>query len=74
MATNNISKCALVLSTVIGVDSKGKDIIKTQKFERVKPSTSADNILAVGDALGNLLISIKGQPTVGMDTQGIILE
>ncbi|MGL5245251.1 MAG: DUF1659 domain-containing protein [Sarcina sp.] len=74
MATNNISKCSLVLSTIIGTDGKGKDIVKTQRFERVKNATTADDMLAVGNALGGLLISSKGEPVVCKETQGTILE
>jgi len=38
-----------------GIDAKGEDILKNQRFSKVKVTAGDDNILAVGTALGTLL-------------------
>jgi hypothetical protein len=38
-----------------GIDAKGNDILKNQKFSKVKVTAGDSNILAVGTALGALL-------------------
>jgi hypothetical protein len=43
------------LKSKVGVDTKGKDVFKTQNFANVKVATTDDAILAVGMALGTLL-------------------
>ena len=56
MATNSTKvHSAMVLKFKNGVDSKGKDIIKSQSFSKVKVAATDDEILAVGTALGALL-------------------
>ena len=37
------------------IDAKGNDILKNQRFSKVKVTAGDDNILAVGTALGTLL-------------------
>ena len=56
MATNSTKvHSAMVLKFKNGVDTKGKDIIKSQSFSKVKVAATDDEILAVGTALGALL-------------------
>ena len=38
-----------------GIDAKGNDILKNQKFSKVKVTAGDSNILAVGTALGTVL-------------------
>ena len=38
-----------------GIDVNGKDILKNQRFSKVKVTAVDDNILTVGTALGTLL-------------------
>lgn len=38
-----------------GIDAKGNDILKNQKFAKVKVTAADSNILSVGTALGALL-------------------
>ncbi|MCY6485390.1 DUF1659 domain-containing protein [Clostridium aestuarii] len=55
MATSANIKSTLNLKYVAGTDDKGKEIIKNQRLNKVKPDASDDNIYAVGGALSGLL-------------------
>ncbi len=46
---------ALGIKFKSGVDSAGKDIIKTKKFSNVKVTAAPDKLLEIGTALGSLL-------------------
>lgn len=55
------TKSTTVQSTVslkfkTGVDAKGKDVLKSQKFSNVKVTASNDDIYTVGTSLGTLLM------------------
>jgi len=45
----------MVLKFKTGVDETGKDIIKSQRFSKVKVIATDENILLVGQAFGTLL-------------------
>ena len=38
-----------------GVDSKGKDMVKNQRFSKVKVSGTEEDLFVVGTVIGNLL-------------------
>ncbi|ERI92290.1 hypothetical protein HMPREF1982_02547 [Clostridiales bacterium oral taxon 876 str. F0540] len=46
---------ALSIKFKAGIDSKGKDIIKSKKFSNVKVTAAPDKLLEIGTALGSLL-------------------
>lgn len=45
----------LVLKYIDGVDAKGKDIIKTQRFAKVKTTATEENLLDVAIEMEKLL-------------------
>jgi len=56
MAINSTKvQSTMVVKFKTGVDEKGKDIIKNQRFSKVKVVATDENILLVGQALGTLL-------------------
>ena len=57
MAKAILTKNTLVLKYQNGVDDKGDPKYSTQKFSRIKLQATDESILAVGEALGNLLSS-----------------
>lgn len=46
---------AMVINFKAGVDNEGKDIIKGQRFSKIKVNASDNDILLAGIALGSLL-------------------
>jgi hypothetical protein len=38
-----------------GIDEAGRDVIKTKKYSNIKVSASAEDLLFIGTALGNLM-------------------
>ncbi|SHK27457.1 Protein of unknown function [Hathewaya proteolytica DSM 3090] len=55
----------LALECNVGVDGKGKEIIKKQRFKNLKVTLSENEILAVGKAIESLL---------GTTVAGMLLE
>ncbi|PJI10544.1 MULTISPECIES: DUF1659 domain-containing protein [Clostridium] len=53
-ATSTIYKRQLTLN-YDGVNSKGKQIVKSIKFKNVDPAASLDNIYAIGSEIAKLL-------------------
>lgn len=45
----------LIIRYKYGVDEKGKDIIKNQKFSKLKVTGTDEDLFEVGTAIGNLL-------------------
>jgi hypothetical protein len=38
-----------------GIDDAGRDVIKAKKYNNIKVTASAENLLSVGTAIGNLM-------------------
>jgi hypothetical protein len=56
MAVNStILDSALVVRYKTGIDAKGNDILKNQRFNSLKVDSSDENAYAVGVAIGGLL-------------------
>ena len=54
MATEIKNASSLKLQFNKGLDSNGKDVIGSKTFSNLKESSSADDILAVANAIGEL--------------------
>lgn len=48
-------KSTLAIKYLAGEDKDGKDIFKTQKFQKVLKEAKAEDVYAVGQAIGSLL-------------------
>lgn len=56
MATKSTRvQSAMVVKFKAGVDAGGKDIIKGQRFSKLKVTSNDEDILAVGTSFGGLL-------------------
>lgn len=52
-------KSTLVIKYVTGQDEKGRDILKTQRIQKIKPSALDESIFEVAVVLGSLLENEK---------------
>lgn len=55
-AALTISQTVLQINYKTGQNSSGKDLIKSDKFQKINPSASNDDVLSVGTAIGGLLM------------------
>jgi hypothetical protein len=53
--TSTKTQSAFVMKTKEGVDLNGKDIVKSQRFSKIKVDALDDQIFEVSDVLGTLL-------------------
>jgi len=54
MAISTKTKTSLILTYHEGVDANGKDILKTDRYGKVKITATDDEILAVSQAVSSL--------------------
>lgn len=50
-----LNEMSMLLNYKVGVNDKGKDIIKSQKFSKIKLDTKDEDFYAVGKALSKVL-------------------
>ena len=53
--TKQLNDMSMLLKYKVGVNDKGKDIIKSQKFSKIKLDTEDADFYTVGKALANVL-------------------
>lgn len=54
MAKSTKTKTSLILTYHEGVDTNGKDILKSDRYGKVKIAASDDDVMAVSQAIGSL--------------------
>lgn len=54
MAISTKTKTSLILTYHEGVDTNGKDILKSDRYGKVKITAADDDIFAVSQAIGSL--------------------
>lgn len=55
MVNSTSVKSTLAITYLVGQDEEGKDVFKTQRLQKVKPSVSDEDVFIVASALGDLL-------------------
>lgn len=55
-AALTISQTVLQINYKTGQNASGKDLVKSDKFQKINPSASNDDVLSVGTAIGGLLM------------------
>jgi hypothetical protein len=53
--TSTLVKSALNIRFKAGVDEAGKDIIKAKSYSNIKVTSTEDDLLLIGTALGSLM-------------------
>ena len=56
MVESTLVSSAIVIKYVSGIASDGKDIIKSQKFNKIRKNMSDEDIFAVGVAIMSLMV------------------
>ena len=56
MVESTLVSSAIVIKYVSGVTSAGNDIIKSQKFNKIRKDMSDEDIFAVGTAIMSLMV------------------
>ncbi len=72
-AKSILVQSAMVMKYKVGVDGKGKDIVKSERFSKIKLTSKNEEILAVAEALKSLMKYPVVQ-TIREDEQRIINE
>lgn len=65
MAISTKTKTSLILTYHEGVDTNGKDILKSDRYGKVKITAADDDVLAVSQAIG----SLKGSTLIKVTKQ-----
>lgn len=55
MINSTSVKSTLAIKYLAGQDENGKDVFKTQRLQKVKPTATDEDVFAVAAALGSLL-------------------
>ena len=56
MVESTLVSSSMVIKYVSGVTSAGKDVVKSQKFNKIRKNMSDEDIFAVGVAIMSLMV------------------
>ena len=56
MVESTLVSSSMVIKYVSGVTSAGKDVVKSQKFNKIRKNMSDEDIFAVGTAIMSLMV------------------